>query len=187
MDPIANLATAFDVAHAVIKTVPSDQWTSASPCSEWDARGVLNHVIGGAKMIATCVAGQPFDHASVAGDLGGADPAATYRAAADAALAAFKADPSVLGRPVTMPFGEMPGAVVANIFVSDHFGHAWDIAKATGQSTDLASEFAEGVLAGAKMFISADLRKPGMFDAEKPAPAGASAADRLAAFMGRQV
>ena len=88
---------------------------------------------------------------------------------------------------IVLPFGEMPGGAVAGIFTTDNFTHAWDLAKATGQSTDLDPEFAEGVLAASRSFVTADFRKPGLFDAEKPAPAGASAADRLAAFLGRDV
>lgn len=187
MDPIQQLSTAFDITHGVIAAVSADKWSAQSPCAEWDARAVVNHVIGGAKMVSACVTGKELDMAMFATDLVGENPAASYRAAADEALAAFRADPSVLGRAVKMPFGEFPGAAVAGIFTNDHFGHAWDIAKATGQSTDIAPEFAAGVLAAAKQFITPELRAPGLFDAEKPAPTGATAADRVAAFMGRAV
>lgn len=187
MDPIESLEKSYEITHSIIANVPADKWSAQSPCSEWDARGVVNHVIGGAKMVTACVAGQEPDFAALGGDLCGADPAASYRAAADEALATFRADPSVLGRPVKMPFGEMPGAVVAGIFTNDNFGHAWDLAKATGQSTDIAPDFAEGVLAAAKMFITPELRMPGLFGPEQTAPEGATKADHVAAFMGRTI
>jgi uncharacterized protein (TIGR03086 family) len=187
MDPIATLSTAYDIMERTIAAVPSDKWSAQSPCAEWDAKGVVNHVIGGAKMAAACVAGRDVDFASLAGDLVGDNPAASYRAAVNEALAAFNADPSVLGRLVKMPFGEMPGAVVAGIFTNDNFGHAWDLAKTAGLSTDIEPEFAAGVLAAAKMFLTPDLRTHGLFDEEKHAPAGASVADQVAAFMGRTV
>jgi uncharacterized protein (TIGR03086 family) len=185
MDPISNLSRAFDVAHDVFLGVDPDKWTAQSPCTEWDARGVAAHLIGGAKMLGVCVPGNTFDHASLQGDLLGADPAATFRAAADDAVAAFRADPSVMGRPVTMPFGEMPGGMLVGLFTADSFTHAWDLAKATGQSTDLDPELAETVLGAVKSFVTADMRKPGFFDEEKPAPADATAADRVAAYLGR--
>jgi uncharacterized protein (TIGR03086 family) len=187
MDPISNLAKAYDIMERTIAAVPPEKWTNQSPCAEWDAKGVVNHVIGGAKMAAACVSGQEVDFASLAGDLAGDNPAASYRAAVNEALAAFRSDASVLGRMVKMPFGEMPGAVVAGIFINDNFGHAWDLAKASGQNTDIEPEFAAEVLASAKMFITNDLRTPGLFDAEKTSPAGASNADQVAAFMGRTV
>jgi uncharacterized protein (TIGR03086 family) len=81
----------------------------------------------------------------------------------------------------------MPGAVVAGIFTNDEFAHAWDVAKATGQDTNLNPSMAEACLAAAHQFITPERRAPGLFDAEKTVPSGASAADRLAAFMGRTV
>ena len=185
MDPISNLARSFDVAYDVFRGVTPDKWTAQSPCTEWDARGVAGHIIGGALMLGVCVPGNEFDHASLEGDLLGDDPAATFRAAADAAVAAFRADPSVLGRTVTLPFGAMPGGMVVGLFTADSFTHAWDLAKATGQSTDLDPELAETVLGAVKTFVTADMRKPGFFDEEKPAPADATAADRVAAYLGR--
>jgi uncharacterized protein (TIGR03086 family) len=187
MDPISNLSRAFDVAHGVFVGVDPDKWTAQSPCTDWDARGVAAHLIGGAKMLGVCVAGNAFDHTSLEGDLLGEDPAATFRAAADDAVAAFRADPSVLGRTVTMPFGELPGGMVVGLFTSDGYTHAWDLAKATGQSTDLDPELGEQVLAMVQSFVTADMRKPGFFDEEKPAPAGATTADRVAAYLGRTV
>lgn len=187
MDPIANFARALDIAHEVFTKVSPDTWGAQSPCADWDARGVASHLIGGAMMVAACVPGGSIDHATLGGDVLGEDPAASFRKAADEAVAAFRADPSVLGRTVTMPFGEMPGGMVIGLFTNDAFTHAWDLAKATGQSTDLDPQFAEGVLAAVKGFVTDDFRKPGFFDAEKPAPAGATAADRVAAFLGRTV
>ena len=184
MDPIANFAHALDIAHGVIAGVPADKWTAPSPCTEWDARGVLNHLIGGVKMVAVCVPGGTIDHAALGGDLGGSDPAGTFRVIADDAVAAFRNDPSVLGRPVKMPFGEMPGGMVIGLFTNDAFVHAWDLARATGQSTDLDPQFAQGVMAAVRGFVTDDFRKPGFFDAEKPAPAGATAADQVAACSG---
>ena len=186
MDPIDNLARAFDVAHGVIAKVRPDQWSSQSPCTEWDARAVGNHLMGGALMVSSGVAGKEMDMSTLGGDLLGDNPAATYRKAADDAIAAFRADPSVLGRPVKMPFGEMPGAMVAGLFTADHFTHAWDLAKATAQDTNLDPELAAGVLAATRQMISADMRRPGRFGPEVPAGAGASAADQVAAFLGRQ-
>lgn len=185
MDPIQNFAAALDVANQVLSGVSADQWSAPSPCAGWDVKAVVNHMTGGALMVAAGVSGQPFAHGEN-DDWVGSDPAAAFRAAAEAALNAFRADPSVLGRNITLPFGEMPGGMVAGIFTTDELAHAWDVAKATGQSTDLNPELSAGVLAGARQFVTADFRKPGFFDAEVPAPEGATAADQLAAFLGRQ-
>lgn len=184
MDPIATFNAACNEAKQVLAKVGPDQWTLASPCSEWDVRGVANHMTGGALMVAAALTGQPMAHVD---DYVGDDPLGAFSAAADAAVAAFNADPAVLGRMIKLPFGEMPGGAVAGIFTNDEFAHAWDVAKATGQNTDLNPALAEGCLAAAKQFIGPDFRKAGLFLEEQAAPDGASAADRLAAFMGRSV
>src|SRR5204863_441274 len=61
----------------------------------------------------------------------GADPACSYRAAADRAIAAYAA-PGVLDANVTMPWGEMPAAVTLNLLIADHVTHAWDLEQTTG-------------------------------------------------------
>jgi uncharacterized protein (TIGR03086 family) len=64
--------------------------------------------------------------------------------------------------------------------------HGWDVAKATGQSTDLDPELAEARIDSFRKMRAAG-RGRGMFDDEKPVPPGAPAADRLAAAAGRVV
>lgn len=187
MDPINNLARAYGIAHQVTQGVSADRWSNQSPCDEWDARAVAAHIIGGAMMVSTCVPGGEFDHASLQGDIVGEDPAASVRAAADAAVAAIRDNPQALGGTVKMPFGEMPGGMIVGLFTTDAFVHAWDLAKATGQSTDLDPELAMGLLAASRNMMSDAMRKPGFFAAEQTAPEGAPVADQLAAFLGRSV
>lgn len=184
MDPIANFAAAVDEGRKVLGAVSADQWTAQSPCAEWDVKGVANHMIGGLQMVSSAIAGSEFAHLD---DYTGEDPLASYNAAADAALAALQADPSVLGRTIKLPFGEMPGGAVAGIFTNDIFLHAWDVAKATGQSTDLNPPLAEGLAGAMRQMLTPEWRRPGMFGDEQQADESASAADRLAAFSGRSV
>jgi uncharacterized protein (TIGR03086 family) len=187
MDPVTNLGHAFDIGHAVLRNVGSDAWSNQSPCTEWKARDVANHMIGGAKMLTGAVKGAGMDPAALAGDLAGSDPAASYKAATDEAMTALRGDPGFVGRTVKLPFGEMPGAVVAGLFTTDHFTHAWDVAKATGQNTDLDPQMAQALLGVAKQTIGPDLRHPGVFGPEQPARADSPNADQLAAYLGRTV
>jgi uncharacterized protein (TIGR03086 family) len=89
-----------------------------------------------------------------------------------------------------LPFAELPGAVFVNIATTDTFTHGWDLARATGQSTDLDPELAATLLEFARAFLSDALRGSdgtAPFGAQVEAPPGASPADELAAFLGRQV
>ena len=89
---------------------------------------------------------------------------------------------------LTLPFGQMPGSAFVGIAATDTFTHGWDLAKATGQDTDLAPALAEQLLNGARQFIQPAFRSPegAVFGPEQPAPAGASNADQLASFLGRK-
>ena len=71
---------------------------------------------------------------------------------------------------------------------TDTFTHGWDLAKATGQSTDLDPALAEELLQAAQLLVPDQFRgdEPMPFAPPVEPPAGATAADRLAAFMGRQ-
>ncbi len=82
----------------------------------------------------------------------------------------------------------MPATALVGIATTDTFTHAWDVAKATGQSTDLDGEFAGDLLERAKSMMGDAVRGPdgsAMFGPEQRAPEGGSNADQLAAFLGR--
>jgi uncharacterized protein (TIGR03086 family) len=72
---------------------------------------------------------------------------------------------------------------------SDLLAHAWDLAIATGQPTDLDPELAEYVLAFSKQMMS----RPGLrgdgrpFGEEQPCGDERPPADRVAAFLGREL
>lgn len=103
------------------------------------------------------------------------------------AVAAFGA-PGALEKIVELPFGKLPCSVYMGIATTDAFAHGWDLARATGQSTDLDPELSIQLLAGARAFIQPAFRgADGVmpFGPEQTAPAAATHADALAAFLGR--
>jgi uncharacterized protein (TIGR03086 family) len=120
-------------------------------------------------------------------DLVGADPKAAFASSVDTAREALSA-PGVLEKIVATPFGDQPGTVLVAMAVAEAMVHGWDVASATGQSTDLDSELAEAVLAQWKSRLDGHQRpEGGPIGAEQPAPEGATGADRLAAYLGRKV
>ena len=88
---------------------------------------------------------------------------------------------------VTMPFGEMPAAGLAGFRFVDLVVHAWDLAKATDQETDLAPDLCEVALTMSRQRMTGMDRANMPFKDEVPVPGDAPAADRLAGFLGRQV
>ncbi len=183
---IDQLQAAVASTRSVLEGVNADQLGGQTPCASWTVGECIDHVINAQGFFLAGLTGQP---PAAPGQFSDGDYIAAYDEATSAVVAAFS-EPGALGRMVQMPFGEMPGAAVAGLATNDTFTHGWDIAKATGQSTDLNPELAEQVLAMARQSIQEGFRGPegaAPFGAEQQAPEGASAADQLAAFLGRTV
>jgi uncharacterized protein (TIGR03086 family) len=71
--------------------------------------------------------------------------------------------------------------------VNEYLAHGWDLADALGKPTDLLPDLAENALEQWRSRFGSTPRQPGgPFGAEVEAPSGATAADRLAAFLGRK-
>ncbi|CAA9570154.1 MAG: hypothetical protein AVDCRST_MAG19-2696 [uncultured Thermomicrobiales bacterium] len=184
-NPLEMHAAALAEMRRVVEGMGPDQLGVATPCAEWDARALLNHVVGGNRMAAALVAGEvPPDRN---GDFLGEDPFGAFAASAEAAEAALRGQ-GVLTRTFRTPFGEAPGSVLAAMRASDVLIHAWDLARATGQPTDLNPTLCEAALAIARGRMAGAERKPGgPIGPEVAVPTGAPACDRYAGFMGRAV
>lgn len=188
-----ELYEAFDRAitstAAIVKTVRPDQVGAPTPCTEWDVRDLLNHVIGtlwlSEALFTDRAPRYPMAPGGLPGtDLAGEDPAAAYTDASAAALTAASAG-DTLTRVHTTPLGDMPGPALAGFTTLDMAVHGWDLAKATGQAAELDDTVAAHVLAFAEQAITPDLRAPRLGPAV-PVPAGSPLTSRLVAFLGRR-
>jgi uncharacterized protein (TIGR03086 family) len=188
MDEVATMHRVLEMTGQVVDQIEPEQLDNPTPCTEWTVRDVLNHVTGGATMFGLCVRdGEVPDEklgALLTGDNLGADFKASYHRASEDAEEAF-AIPGAMDRIVKLPFGEMPAGVALNIAIFDVATHAWDLAKATGQGTDLDPEISTVAYQVAKNMLSDDLRNAGLFGPEVAVAESAPVADRLAGFAGR--
>jgi len=184
----ATLERAFGVAKTVLSGVKPEQLGDPTPCASWDVRALLNHLVGGSFFFAAATNAGEAPTGGDDTDFGNADFRASYEEGTKQAVAAFAA-PGAQEKIVKLPFGEFPGSAFMGIATLDTFTHAWDLAKATGQSTDLDPALAAELLEAAKSTIADGFRgdEPMPFGAKQDAPSGASAADQLAAFLGRKV
>jgi uncharacterized protein (TIGR03086 family) len=167
------------------KVQPKDL-DAPTPCASWNVRALVNHFVGTARWWAAVIAG---DGDVADADYAAGDYVAAYEESIRIAVAAFGADGAV-DRTVRLPFGEFPGVVVRNLATTEQFTHGWDLARATGQPTDLDPGLAAGLLSQARLAIVDAYRGPdgqALFGPAREAPAGAAAADQLAAFLGRAV
>jgi len=173
---------------ALVEHATPDQLLQDSPCVGWSGRDVLNHMVGSADLFTGPARGEevPFPDWSAMPDWLGADPARSYRAAADRAIAAYAA-PGVLDANVTMPWGEMPAAITLNQLIADHVTHAWDLEQTTGLQMNIDDAVIEDALAISIAGVTQDFRDAGFYGPELTAPADASPVQRLAAFTGRRI
>jgi uncharacterized protein (TIGR03086 family) len=190
MTPSEQLAFQATAIHGLLTQVSPDQLDNATPCAHWNVRDLLNHLVGGGYMIGGALTGDaaPADADGPMPDLLGDDIVGAW----DGSVAAFAAgadSPGAMERPVTLPFGTLPGAMLLEILKFDLLVHAWDLATATGQTFDPPTDVVEPTLAAAQTIVAAEARNDAgePFGPEVTPTGGASAIERLAAFSGRTV
>jgi uncharacterized protein (TIGR03086 family) len=186
-NPLARFDRAAEAAGRVIAGVKPEQLDDPTPCTEWNVRQVINHIVGGTLFFVHALETGSFDRDSFdrSRDFLGDDPAAAFRDSVARLHERFAA-PGALQQMVPTPFGVQPAAMLAEMRVTEMLVHGWDVAKATGQPTDLDPELAEERIEPFRA-MRASGRGRGMFRDEQPVPDGATAADRLAALAGRTV
>jgi uncharacterized protein (TIGR03086 family) len=177
---------ALDGLEAVLCAIPGDGWDAPSPCTEWSARDVAGHLIGGQHMIRDLAAGVVPEEVNTAPGrrFAGTDPVESWRDARKECTAALT--PVALRRPI--PFGEL-GEVPLRDFLAGYIleilVHTWDLAQAVGRPTRLDPDLVHHAFATARV-IARPLREAGLLGPERPAPPRADELTRLLAFMGRQ-
>ena len=180
------LEKAIASTRAVLANVSPDQLGDQTPCASWKVSELINHIVGGQQFFESAVEGRPPAGGDT--DFSSGDFVAVFDESARRCVAAFQGE-GVMGKTISLPFGDMPGAAFVGLASTDTFVHGWDLAKATGQSTDLDSDLAAALLAQSRQSISDAFRSPegAVFGLEQTAPDGATNADQLAAFLGRTV
>jgi uncharacterized protein (TIGR03086 family) len=184
----ATMEGACASTERIINGVRPEDLSKPTPCTDWDVRALLNHVIGtldlGAALLSDSMPTVNMAPGELPdADLVGDDPAKAYRLGVETMLAAAAGD--ALERSHATPLGDMPGAVLGGFTTLDILVHGWDLATATGQDPALPADLAETVLAFARQTITEDTRQPRIGPAIVVFP-DATATARLVGFLGRQ-
>ncbi|GAB3973325.1 TIGR03086 family metal-binding protein [Plantactinospora veratri] len=169
----------------LVGRVGADRWAGPTPCTDWDVRTLAHHVVWEERWSVPLFAGASLTEVGdrLAGDLLGADPAASARDAAEQACQAV-ADPAVLDRVVQLSAGPTPGREYLHQLLAEHLVHGWDLAVAIGVEPRLdpagVRECARWFTERTSMYRDSGLAAPGV-----PVPPEASEQDRLVAAFGR--
>jgi uncharacterized protein (TIGR03086 family) len=184
---LADLDRTAESMKDLLRAVRAEQMTAPTPCASWDVHALINHLIGSPRWWVAVLDGKEEEPAP---DYAAGDYLAAYEETIKIAVAAFTAE-GAMERVVRTEMGEFTGATMLGYVTSDQFTHAWDLARALGRPVaDPDPELAEILLGQARIAVTDAYRGPdgvGVFGPERPAPAGAGPADRLAAFLGRSV
>ncbi|HEX3650204.1 MAG TPA: TIGR03086 family metal-binding protein [Pseudonocardiaceae bacterium] len=184
MEPMESFDRAGAIATTVVNAVTDDQFTLPTPCAEWDVRAVLNHLVLGNLIVDAIAEGRT--HPNRNADHLGTDPKATFAASVAANRETLRT-PGLLERTVSTPMGERPGTFLVDMRVVELLVHSWDLAWATGQDTDLDPELVQVVHTTWTTRLGDRPRTLLPFEEPRPVPDEATAADRLAAYLGRSV
>jgi uncharacterized protein (TIGR03086 family) len=177
----------FDDARAefarLVALIPIAALDDPTPCSEWDLRRLLNHVVTGTQWFTTVVLGEPAPDRVADQIL--SDPSAAFARRADEFRAAMAA-PGALQGTYSHPAGEVSGERYLMMRVNEYLCHGWDVAMTIGATPEFSSELARKCLAMMELQMEGRTREVGKgFGIELTPGAAPSDYDRLIAFAGR--
>jgi uncharacterized protein (TIGR03086 family) len=169
-----------------VHAVRDEQWSGPTPCSEWDVRTLVNHLVSENRWAPPIFAGRTIAEVGdqFDGDLLGGDPKAAWDDSAREAVAAVQAA-GALERTVHLSFGDLPGREYAMQLFADTLIHGWDLAHAIGADERLDPELIE---ACASWFAAVEelYRGSGAVGPKPDVPADADPQTRLLAMFGRK-
>ncbi len=171
----AHHATCDGFARVAHRVGPR-QWDLPTPCTEWDARAVVEHVIGFHDFLLLRPLGIRAHRPRVG-------PAERWDATSAALFAALE-DDGQLDRSTDLPGGgqSTPRTMLAAL-TTDVLVHTWDLARAAGLPPDLDEEACSRAYDAA---FAAGMGGPtDMYHAAVATENGGDAASRLVALLGR--
>ena len=140
-DPAGSYAKALDSTRKFFAGMGDVNMNAPTPCSEWNVRDLLQHILYGTIWIEDIFDGKTVEEvgSKYDGDLIGDNPLAAY----DDAVARAKratAKPGAMEQVCHLRRGDVSGADYLTSMFTDAFIHGWDLAKGTGQDPTLDPE-----------------------------------------------
>ncbi|WP_328973652.1 TIGR03086 family metal-binding protein [Streptomyces sp. NBC_00239] len=157
-DPRGGLFKIVGLTGQVLAAVRPDQYDLVTPCPDYSARDMANHLVSVLRRVTVMGSGGSF--ASVphfAEDVADGDWAEAWAVAAKEFDAVWS-DPSVLGRQIGLPWGPVPGVIASVIYTNEFVLHTWDLAKATGKNPEWDPEMLAAPLANMHRAVPAEPR-----------------------------
>jgi uncharacterized protein (TIGR03086 family) len=169
----------------LVHQVPEDAWTAPTPCTEWDVRALVHHLVNEISWTVPLLGGRSVADVGdgLSGDLLGNDPVASWDAAAAGALAAVVAD-GAMELVIHLSRRDVTGADYTFEVFNDLAIHGWDLARAIGADETIDPAFV-AIIDERMGPVMADLKASGQYGDEIVPPDDADAQTRLLAMFGR--
>ena len=177
---------AVDQFGGLVEQVRDDQWSSSTPCTEWDVRALVNHIVNENLWMPPLFEGKTIEEVGdrFDGDMLGEDPKQAWKQASEEAVGA-SAQPGALERTVHLSFGDFPGKEYLAQVLTDHVIHAWDLARGIGANDRLDAELIDFATHYLEPQVEA-WRAGGAFGDEVKVKHSADAQTRLLGMAGRK-
>jgi uncharacterized protein (TIGR03086 family) len=178
-------ARAMRETERFIGNIRPEQWSDATPCTEWTIRDVVNHIVGENLWAVEIFLGKTMADVGdrLDGDLVGDDPSGAYARSVPPASSAAEAS-GAMETTCHLSFGDFPGSEYASQLFLDTLIHGWDVAIASNQDATLNPDLVQACLPIAQR-ITEQWRSSGVFGEKLETP-GASAQAQLLALLGRR-
>lgn len=184
MDLVTAHAAALDSTRRIVAGIDPTQLSLPTPCPDFDVEALLGHMVVGNHRFVAVAEGAPATSVPLEPEPTD-DWSAAYDASATAVGAAWR-DPAAHDRMAELPGMSVPGVVAHGMHVVETLVHGWDLAKATGQPTEIDPVLCTIAWDNVRG-VDDDLRGAGRpFGSAIDVPGDASATDRLVAWLGRQ-
>lgn len=169
----------------LVHKVDADQWGSQTPCSDWDVRALVNHLVYEARWAPAMLAGRTIAEVGnqFDGDLLGSDPVTSYDEALSAAANSMTA-PGALEGQVHLSYGDTPANDYIAQMACDFVVHSWDLARGIGADDTLDPDMVQWVDDVARP-QAAMLEASGMFGTRVDVSDDADPQTKLLALFGR--
>jgi uncharacterized protein (TIGR03086 family) len=186
---MSDLPDLFDRATShfgtLVRSIDDAQWTAPTPCTDWDVRALVNHLVYEARWAPPLLQGETIEQVGTRfdGDLLGDAPQASYDGALGEAVAAVH-EPGALERTVHLSFGDTEAAEYVTQLTGDFVVHGWDLARAIGADERIDPELVDFVQRSAEPQAEL-LAASGLFDPPLPVAEDADPQTKLLAMFGR--
>jgi uncharacterized protein (TIGR03086 family) len=164
--------------------VTDDQWNGPTPCTEWDVRMLVNHLVSENLWMPPLLEGQTIADVGgrLEGDLLGNDPRSAWDASAKEVGVAVEAVD--LGEIVHVSYGDITAEAYVFEVMADLAIHGWDLARAIGADETMDTETVDLLFGHFKPQEEA-LKASGAFGPRVDPPSGADKQTQLLAVFGR--